>query len=94
VAASSVCGPLSMKACGGRNKQRGMDATYFFVGLVMSQINASCDPHVHQLAIRLARKCRHVIDAVLRDEEKGEADRSFYEIIRLGLEDFQKGEKR
>jgi hypothetical protein len=65
-----------------------------FQGVGMSQSNHPCDPHVHQLAVRLARKCRHVIDAVLRDEEKGEADRSFYEIIRVGLEDFQKGEKR
>jgi hypothetical protein len=60
----------------------------------MCPSNAPCDPHLHQLAIRLARQCRHVIQAVLRDEEKGEADRSFYEIIRSGLEDAQKGEKR
>jgi len=60
----------------------------------MIKANAPCDPHIHALAIALARKCRHVVQACLREEEWGEADRCYYEIIRAGLEDFQKGQKR
>ena len=54
--------------------------------------NQSADPHVHQLAIRLARACRHIVQACLREEEWGEADREFYKIIRPGLEDMQRSE--
>ena len=49
------------------------------------------DPAVHALAIRLARQCRHIIQAVLREEERGDADREFYLVIRQGLEEFQAG---
>ena len=73
---------------------RGMDATPFFSGGIMCQRSETADPHVHALAIALARKCRRVVQACLREEEWGEADRCYYEIIRAGLEDFQKGQKR
>jgi len=45
------------------------------------------------MAIRMTRACRNIIQAVLREEEWGEADREFYLIIREGLEDLRKREK-
>jgi hypothetical protein len=51
------------------------------------QTNQPCDPQVHALAIRLARACRNVIQAVLREEEWADADREFYLVIRQGIED-------
>jgi hypothetical protein len=57
------------------------------------QTNRPCDAHVHAMAIRMARACRNIIQAVLREEEWGEADREFYLIIREGLEAFQKHPK-
>jgi hypothetical protein len=59
----------------------------------MIQVNQQAEPHVHALAIRLARACRSIVQACLREEEWGEADREFYLVILEGLEDFQKGEK-
>lgn len=41
---------------------------------------------VHELAVRLARQCRSIVQAWLREEEWGEADREFYKVIRDGLE--------
>jgi hypothetical protein len=55
----------------------------------MIQTHQPCDPRIHELAIRLARACRYVIQSCLRDEEKGEADREFYLVIRQGLEEFE-----
>lgn len=46
------------------------------------------DPRIHQEAILLARRCRHIIQAVLREEEWAEADREFYLVIREGIERF------
>jgi hypothetical protein len=57
------------------------------------QTHQSCDPHVHAMAVRLARACRHIIQAVLREEEWNDADREFYLVIRQGLEQVMKGEK-
>jgi len=57
------------------------------------QTNRPCDAHVHAMAIRMTRACRNIIQAVLREEEWGEADREFYLIIREGLEDLRKREK-
>jgi hypothetical protein len=59
----------------------------------MIQINQSCDPRIHALAIKLAHQCRYIIQAILREEERGDCDREFYTVIREGLEDFQKGQK-
>ncbi len=55
----------------------------------MIQSNIPADPAIHELAIRLARKCRGIVQACLREEERSEADRCFYEIIREGLEELK-----
>ena len=57
----------------------------------MIQQNAACDPAIHNLAVRLARKCRNIVQACLREEEWGDADRAFYEVIREGLEQVKNG---
>jgi hypothetical protein len=49
------------------------------------------DPVIHTLSIRLARACRNIVQACLREEEWGDADREFYRIIRAGLEDYKLG---
>jgi hypothetical protein len=52
----------------------------------MIRQDASADPAVHELAMRLARQCRRIIQSCLREEEWPEADREFYLVIRQGLE--------
>ncbi len=51
------------------------------------------DPKVHEAAIRLARRCRHIVQACLREEEWADADREFYQVIREGLEQFRDRER-
>ncbi len=46
----------------------------------------ACDPRVHRAAIGMARRCRHIIQACLREEEWRDADFEFYMIIRDGIE--------
>ena len=46
----------------------------------------ACDPRVHRAAIGMARRCRHIIQACLREEEWSDADFEFYMIIREGVE--------
>jgi hypothetical protein len=43
-------------------------------------------PEIHEAAIRIARRCRHIVQACLREEEWGDADREFYLIARQELE--------
>jgi hypothetical protein len=38
----------------------------------------SCNPAVHALCIRIARKCTDIIRPLLRQEEVGECLREFY----------------
>jgi len=52
---------------------------------VLDQSRAA-DPLEHEAAVRGARRCRHIIQAVLREEEWGDADREFYLVIREELE--------
>ena len=52
----------------------------------MIQQNQPCDPVIHFEAMRLARACRNVVQACLREEECIDADLAFYEIIRESLE--------
>ncbi|MEW4569548.1 hypothetical protein AB1L88_16910 [Tautonia sp. JC769] len=52
----------------------------------MIRQNAPCDPAVHRLSVAIARRCVHIIQAVLREEERGEALREFYRICREELE--------
>jgi hypothetical protein len=56
--------------------------------------NQPADPAVHALSIRLARQCRWLVQACLREEEWAEADREFYRVIRAGLEEFQASSAR
>lgn len=42
----------------------------------------AADPAVHQLCIRIARRCVFVIQALLREEERGDAMREFYRVCR------------
>ncbi len=51
------------------------------------------DPKVHELAIRLARRCRCIVQACLREEEWVDADREFYQVIREGLEEVRDGKR-
>jgi hypothetical protein len=53
----------------------------------MIQANQPCDPRVHALATRLARACRTIVQACLREEEWRDADREFHFVIRSGLEE-------
>ena len=52
----------------------------------MFTINRPVDPAVHEAAVRMAWRCRFLIQACLREEEWGDADREFYIIIRDELE--------
>jgi hypothetical protein len=48
--------------------------------------NQTALPEIHEAAIRIARRCRHIIQACLREEEWGDADREFYLIASEELE--------
>lgn len=52
----------------------------------MLQSHQPIDPAVHDLCIRIARKCVWVIQAVLREEERIEAVREFYQAAREEIE--------
>jgi hypothetical protein len=45
-----------------------------------------CDPAVHAQCIKIARKCVWIIQACLREEERGEALREFYMVCREELD--------
>ncbi len=49
--------------------------------------NQSALPEIHEAAIRIARGCRRIIQACLREEEWSDADREFYLIARQELEE-------
>jgi hypothetical protein len=49
-------------------------------------VTQPADPAIHEAAIRMARRCRFIVQACLREEEWGEADREFYLVIREELE--------
>lgn len=44
------------------------------------------DDRAHEAAIRIARRCRFIIQACLREEEWADADHEFYRICREELE--------
>jgi hypothetical protein len=46
----------------------------------------SADPAVHALSVRIARRCVWVIQAVLREEERGLAVNEFYRVCREEIE--------
>lgn len=43
------------------------------------------DAVTHETAIRIARRCRHIVQACLREEEWADADREFYRVCREEL---------
>lgn len=47
------------------------------------------DRQLHETAVRLAVRCRRIVQACLREEEWIDADREFYLIIREGLEHYR-----
>jgi hypothetical protein len=49
----------------------------------------AADPAVHQAAMQMARACRHIVQACLREDEWRLADTEFYRVIRAGLEQFR-----
>ncbi len=51
------------------------------------------DPDTHATAIRIARKCRRIVQSCLREEEWLEADREFYAVIREELEPYRDRQK-
>ena len=55
--------------------------------------NKPADPEIHEAAIRIARRCRWLIQACLREEEWGDADREFYLVIREELERLPVGKR-
>jgi hypothetical protein len=41
---------------------------------------------LHRIALRIARRCRRIVQACLREEEWVDADHEFYAVIREELE--------
>jgi hypothetical protein len=56
--------------------------------------NQPTDALTHETAIRIARRCRYIIQAVLREEEWSDADREFYRVAREELETMSKKGKQ
>src|SRR4051812_18888121 len=57
----------------------------------MIQTNAPADPRIHEAATRMAKRFVWVIQAILRDEERGDALREAYQIAREELEAYRAG---
>lgn len=51
----------------------------------MSIEHLPTDAATHETAIRIARRCRHIVQACLREEEWADADREFYRVCREEL---------
>jgi hypothetical protein len=48
----------------------------------------TADVVIHALAIRLAKQCRGIVQACLREDEWRDCDLEYYRIIRSGIEEF------
>jgi hypothetical protein len=59
----------------------------------MIQANVPADPRIHETATRMARRFVWVIQAILREEERGDALREAYEIAREELEAYANGKR-
>ena len=46
----------------------------------------SADPAIHALSVRIAKRCVWVIQAILREEERGLAVNEFYRVCREEIE--------
>lgn len=57
----------------------------------MIRINQPCDPRIHETAIRIARRCRYIIQSCLREDEWRLADEEFYRVAREILEELASG---
>jgi hypothetical protein len=53
--------------------------------------NRPADPRVHEAAMRMAKRFVWVIQAILREEERGDALREVYMIARQELEAYNTG---
>jgi hypothetical protein len=49
---------------------------------------------IHALSIRLAKRCRELIQGGFREEEWMDIDRAFYEEILAGLQEFHAGSRK
>lgn len=52
------------------------------------------DRNLHDAALRMARRCRFVIQSCLREEEWRDCDTEFYAVILEGLKELQDGRDR
>jgi hypothetical protein len=52
------------------------------------------DSDTHDTAIRMARKCRRIVQACLREDEWSLADQEFYAVIREELEPYRDRQRR
>lgn len=48
------------------------------------------DPAVHVAAMKMAKQFVWIIQAILRDEERGDALREAYRVAREGLEEYRR----
>ena len=46
----------------------------------------SADPAIHEVSVNIANRCVWIISALLRDEEKLDAQREFYRVCREELD--------
>lgn len=46
----------------------------------------AADPAVHAISVRIAKRCVWIIQAVLREEERIDAAREFYRVVREELD--------
>ena len=49
----------------------------------------AANPEIHARAMKMARQFVWIIQALLRDEERGDAMQEAYRVAREGLEEFQ-----
>jgi hypothetical protein len=59
----------------------------------MISLNEPCDPKVHATAVAIAKRCLYIIQAVLREEEWGDALREFYMVARDEIQNAQQHER-
>ena len=52
----------------------------------MIQSNTPCRPEIHEAAILIARRFANMMAGILRDEERGDAEREGYLIAREVIE--------
>jgi len=53
----------------------------------MCQRTDTADPEIHKAACIIAKRCRHIIQACLREDEWRLADQEFYQVCREVMEE-------